>query len=304
MWLARRDEVHFMVKRIAFCVNTVLMLCCLAVSYSSLAVAAPQLTLQANERVSGVLQDGELITQGRIATQDSHVGFQLWSDAEASANAPNRYLVPGGQHSEHRLRVRIEQAQGQPDSVGGKGLRIDTRDNIVAFKIVADGEQTVVADSYLFEMKGAVIGPEQAEQGDVSAQAIALNFRSEQALKHQLFATQAVFLNHLTDNALLARGVVSTLDTSPQKMAVRFTPGFGEFRGEGNTLGVILIGNNNPENKLRVKLQLPDSLVSDQTWWVNAQAHASLMYTINADGAQRVPADSYTVSVDSVVWRD
>lgn len=118
------------------------------------ATDAPQLILQAPDtQLMGKIHDGTLITRGRVVYQGDHVGFQVWSESLKSGRYPNYYLLTGEQSSQHILRVRIEKDGWQPDDMGGKGIVIHTGENTTVFNVVVDGEQTVMADHYLVELK-------------------------------------------------------------------------------------------------------------------------------------------------------
>ncbi|MEL5280740.1 hypothetical protein PTR01_20820 [Serratia bockelmannii] len=281
-----------------------MLMCGLGSSVNALAVEAPRLSIQTGGELSGKLHDGQVITQIRIATQDAHIGFKLWSDGTTSGSEPNRYIVTGVQNGRNTLRVRIEKEGGRPDSINGKGLIVDTGDDVASFNIVSDGDQTVVSDDYQFEVKAAAISQNGTGGGELSepaVQMVSLNFNAGQLLKHELWAVLPVFPNDLADNTLLARGVVSTLDRSEQRMAVRFAEGDGER--DGNPKHLILSGKHDSNHKLRVKLQTPDDTTEhNNNWLVKAIAHPTLDYTINVDGSQTVPTDTYTVRVESALW--
>ncbi|MGQ8704271.1 AfaD family invasin [Serratia marcescens] len=283
-----------------------MLMCCLGSPIHALAVEAPRLSIQTGGKPSGKLHDGQVMAQIRIATQEAHVGFQVWSDGVKSGSEPNRYIVTGIQNASNTLRVRIEKEDARPDSINGKGLIVDTGDSVASFNIVSDGEQTIVADNYQFEVKAATInqnGTGTRELSDPTVQMASLHFNAEQLIKHEVWAALPVFPNDLADNTLLARGVVSTVDGSEQRMAVRFAEGSGER--EGNSKYLVLSGKNDANHKLKVKLQTPDDVTEhNNDWLVKAMAHLALDYTINADGSQDVPTDTYTVRVESVLWGD
>lgn len=284
-----------------------ILMCCLGHSVMASATEAPRLSIQAGGKHSGMLNDGDIIRQGHLATQDVHVGFRVWSDTARQGNAPNRYTIAGGRNGGNVLHVRVEKDEGHPDTGSGKGLIIDTANDVTSFNIVSDGVQSVVADNYLLELKGAAIerdGGGAVSLSGATIQTVSLDFNAEQLLRNELWAVLPVFPTALADNTLMARGLVSTLDSSPRIMAVRFALG-AEKRG-GDVKRMVLSGDNDSTHRLKVRLQFPeqDNVVEHSEWMVKTIAHSALDYTINADGAQDVPADKYTVRVEAALWSE
>ncbi|WP_158234021.1 MULTISPECIES: AfaD family invasin [unclassified Erwinia] len=282
-----------------------MFVCCLGSPLTVLAAESPHVSIQTGGKLAGQFRDGDIITQVRIASQDAHSGFQFWSEAMKSGSAPNRYVVTGVQNGRNTLRVRIEKEGGQPDSTSGKGLIMRTGDEVASFNVVSDGEQTVTADSYLFDVRAASItlnATGTVEQGEPTIQTVSLDFNKQPELMHELNPVLPVFPSELADNTLLAQGVVSTQDNSEQKMAVRFVAGEGERSTSAQA--ITLLGQNDKSHELKVKIQLSDEVNKHEEWFVKSFAAPSLKYTINVDGQQRVPADTYSVSVGGGFWRD
>lgn len=282
-----------------------MLMCCLG--GAAWAAEAPRLSVQTAGTHSGVLKDGDIITRGHLATRDAHVGFQVWSDTAQPGSAPNRYTITGTRNGGNVLHVRIERDGGYPDTKSGGGLVIGTSDDVTSFNIVVDGEQSVVADNYLLVLNGAAIEPNGsggASLSEVTTKTVSLEFNAERLLRHELWAVQHVFPTSLADNTLMARGIVTTLDSSEQHMAVRFAQGQGGRQGDVKS--IVLPGDNDAGHQLKVKLQFPDhgDVTQRNEWMVNTMARSVLNYTINADGAQKVPVDTYTVKVDAGLWSE
>lgn len=277
-----------------------ILTCYLGCPVHAQASEAPRVSIQSSEGLSAHLSDGDIIARGRVETHDTHAGFQVWSDVSTPGSAPDRYVIAGTRNERNRLHVRIERVGGRPDRGGGKGLIIDTGDDVAPFSVVSDGEQTVVADSYQFVVRAAVV--DRNGLGEPVQQLATLDFAAGRVLRHELRAAQPVFSTDLADNTLLAIGVVSTQDASEQRIAVRFAQGDGERNGD--VRHVVLSGENNDGHKLRVKLQFPEVVAERNNWVVKAIAHPYFDYTVNADGSQEVPPDTYIVRVESAVWSE
>ncbi|MDC7861820.1 AfaD family invasin [Pantoea ananatis] len=110
----------------------------------------PQLVLQMNQGMqSGLVRDGTKLGRGSLASYDTHTGFELASEQAVSTLQPGHYVIAGNQNPSHQLRVHLVPQQltvtPVPDSTQ---IRLNTAEGRVVFDVLADGDQTVPADSY------------------------------------------------------------------------------------------------------------------------------------------------------------
>ncbi len=125
------------------------------------AADAPQLDVRFPQgQVAGRIADGTRIGQGRITYHGGHVGFQVWAEGSTAGGQPNRYVLMGQQGQRHALKVRLEKEGWQPDNQGGKGIILHAGDDSAEFDVMADGDQTVVSDSYPIDIRGVSLLPE------------------------------------------------------------------------------------------------------------------------------------------------
>lgn len=109
--------------------------------------------------VAGKVKDGARLSQGRLVFRGRHTGFQVWSEAPASGSQPGHYLLTGRENSGHVLRVRLGKAGWQPDAATGRGIKLYSAESVATFDVVADGDQTVMADRYENALDSAAILP-------------------------------------------------------------------------------------------------------------------------------------------------
>lgn len=125
-------------------------------SYSLAAV--PEVYLQGiNAQMAGLVADGSPVAQGVIVSQDSHIGFRIWSDEGELATLPGRYIMKGKQSDRHSLRVRLDNGDWKADGDGTKQMTQYTIEPKVTFDLVIDGEQQVIADSYSLLLNTALL---------------------------------------------------------------------------------------------------------------------------------------------------
>lgn len=117
-----------------------------------------QVSMQAHIQAGHVV-DGQRLGRGAIVFHDAHTGFQVWSDEQKSGDRPERYVLAGSNNTDHKLRVRLEGDNWQPDDKSGKGITLYSGDEVGHFYIVVDGEQTISADRYSFKVSGTAILP-------------------------------------------------------------------------------------------------------------------------------------------------
>lgn len=103
---------------------------------------------------AGHVADGQRLGRGVIVFHDAHTGFHVWSDEQKSGDRPERYVLAGSNNMDHKLRIRLEGDDWQPDNKEGKGITLYSGDEISRFYIVVDGEQTISADRYSFQVNG------------------------------------------------------------------------------------------------------------------------------------------------------
>ncbi|CAI1728219.1 putative pilin structural protein SafD [Serratia fonticola] len=124
------------------------------------ATEAPRIIVRMHEQVNtGHVADGKRLGEGRISLHELHTGFQIWSEAPKSTERPERYVLTGRQSDAHKLRVRLEGNDWEPDTKTGEGLILNTGDDAARFFIVVDGEQKIVADNYPIQITGVALTP-------------------------------------------------------------------------------------------------------------------------------------------------
>lgn len=127
-----------------------------AASYSLAAV--PEIYLQGeNTQMAGLVADGSPVAQGVIVSQDSHIGFRIWSDESELVTLPGRYIMKGKQSDRHSLRVRLDNGDWKAEGDGAKQMTQYTVEPKVTFDLVVDGEQQVIADSYSLLLNTALL---------------------------------------------------------------------------------------------------------------------------------------------------
>ncbi|ELM3737373.1 invasin [Edwardsiella piscicida] len=118
-----------------------------------------ELTLRMVPNLSSQVWDGQKISGGEIRTHNAHSGYQVWLDAPQLMGAPNRYVISGKSGAQHKLRVILVQNGWEPDKKTGHGVIKLTGEAQAYFDIIADGNQTIPADSYPITMWGCYLEP-------------------------------------------------------------------------------------------------------------------------------------------------
>ncbi|MBI0676607.1 hypothetical protein HCH73_06060 [Citrobacter koseri] len=259
---------------------------------------------------SGEVKDGTRIARGVVSSREKHSGFHVWSDAQASGNKPERYVLTGLQDGGNHLRVRLESNSWSPDTVDGKGIKKGTDEDGASFDIVVDGDQRAASDRYRFDLRADTISDSSGkdDNGDVTAQTVYINVTQTVKLVHNLDATQSSFSTSLSVLTDLAKGTVSAEDGSVNKYAIRFTDGTCD-NPSGATYGIFctLRGENSPDNTLYVQLNsIGDFVFLYMDGWLVAQiAREKIHYVVApGKGTDNVPADRYKLSVDAAIWLD
>lgn len=122
----------------------------------AVAAGSPQLVMQMNQGLqAGAVKDGTKLGRGTLVSYAPHTGFQLRSEQAVSTRQQGRYVLTGNQNSSYRLRVRlVPQQLTVTETQGTPGITINTAEDRVVFDILADGNQTVHADSYRLSVTG------------------------------------------------------------------------------------------------------------------------------------------------------
>ena len=118
-----------------------------------------ELTLRTVPNLSTQVRDGQRIGGGEIRTQEAHSGYQVRLDAPLLGDAPNRYVILGGNNPQHKLRVMLGQDGWTPNKKTMNGIIKQTSEAQTYFDIVADGNQIVPADEYSLTVQGCYLEP-------------------------------------------------------------------------------------------------------------------------------------------------
>lgn len=274
----------------------------LSAACGALAAAPPQLTvLEMGQPRAGALKDGVQLGQGVVVSQEGHSGFQVWSDVQATGADTTRYILTGSQNGTNTLRVRLENNNWSAAPAGGKGIVTTVTDTTATFRVVADGNQQVVADQYPLVLSAAVLStPAGGGAAEVSApdtRTLSININAALALTHTLTQAQSAFSGTLQDNRLMATGTVKAQDSSTWPFAVRWAPVSGDITGNRN----VVHSKDNASNRVAVRLEFAGAQAQTDGWYT-APAATELNYTVRADGAQTVPAGTYTLTLEASVW--
>ncbi|MBH3000328.1 invasin [Serratia marcescens] len=119
----------------------------------------PKMQLSARPLSGTYLQNGTVIGHGTVSYSGAHSGFEVWLDAPQNGGRPGHYVIRGKHNASHLLHIRLEQEGWTTEEGSGKGIVTKTRENKVAFDIVADGSQDVLPDQYIMQARTGVIFP-------------------------------------------------------------------------------------------------------------------------------------------------
>lgn len=101
-------------------------------------------------------------------------------------------------------------------------------------------------------------------------------------------------------NSIIATGSASAVGGAA---AIRWTPGTGSILlNQGKHTTIEISGKNNPQNKLRANISVDGVTLVENDGWVMADNSASTLPFNVAKYSSNSPADTYTLSVDAVVW--
>ncbi|MFT2798858.1 AfaD family invasin [Serratia sp. N21D137] len=117
-----------------------------------------ELNLQMDSgKIAGFIPGNTKIGKGNIASNEEHIGFQVWSDASRIDTRPNSYIIKGKGENTNNLRVRIENESWVPFNKDQGGIITKTKENNSNFYIITDGDQYIISDSYTLELKGKLL---------------------------------------------------------------------------------------------------------------------------------------------------
>lgn len=105
---------------------------------------------------AGQVRDGTLLMSGRVSSSSSHAGFRLRCEAEAESGHPGRCTLSGQRDPGHRLRVRLSGPGWQPGSQGDAAMMVYTADGTATFRLEADGDQHIDADTWTVALSASV----------------------------------------------------------------------------------------------------------------------------------------------------
>lgn len=122
---------------------------------------APRLMLQMKHGLlAGTVKDGTRLGKGTLVSHETHAGFRLWADAQTVSPKAGHYVLSGKQNGAHQLHIRlVPQNLAAADKPGSAETVLNTADDRIAFEVLADGDQTVAADSYALNVSGALLRP-------------------------------------------------------------------------------------------------------------------------------------------------
>ncbi|HFW5409032.1 TPA: AfaD family invasin [Salmonella enterica subsp. enterica serovar Saintpaul] len=117
---------------------------------------AAEVDIVLHHRINSDLRDGMKIATGRIICRGTHTGFQVWINTHQLENSPGHYIIKGKRDDSHVLRVRIDGAEWSPSVTNDHegAVRSYSQNGQVVFDVVADGNQHVAQDEYIYPVAG------------------------------------------------------------------------------------------------------------------------------------------------------
>lgn len=106
---------------------------------------------------AGTVRDGTLLIAGRVSSNAPHAGFRLRCETEAEPGHPGRCTLAGQRDPGHRLRVRLSGPGWQAGAAGDGTMMVYTADGSTAFRLEADGDQHVEADTWTVALSASVM---------------------------------------------------------------------------------------------------------------------------------------------------
>lgn len=118
----------------------------------------PDLQLRAAPGLqAGPVRDGTLLIAGRVSSNASRAGFRLRCEDEAESGHPGHCTLSGQRDPGHRLRVRLSGPGWQPGAAGDGTMMAYTTDSATGFRLEADGDQHVDADTWTVALSASVL---------------------------------------------------------------------------------------------------------------------------------------------------
>ncbi|HBA3709468.1 TPA: AfaD family invasin [Salmonella enterica subsp. enterica serovar Typhimurium] len=116
---------------------------------------AVEMNLDARNGMSGELRDGVRMATGRILCREAHSEFHIWMNTQQVENRPGRYIVEGKYNTRHKIRVRLEGDGWLSSAINASRdvIKVGSAEQ-AAFDVVADGNQSVAPDEYIFTVSG------------------------------------------------------------------------------------------------------------------------------------------------------
>lgn len=106
---------------------------------------------------AGPVRDGTLLMTGRVSSSSPHAGFRLRCETGAEPGQSGRCTLSGQRDPGHRLRVRLSGPGWQPGAQGDGAVMAYTADGSAAFRLEADGDQHIDADTWTVALSAAVL---------------------------------------------------------------------------------------------------------------------------------------------------
>lgn len=129
--------------------RTAAFLAILVVASNSALADSPSLQLSpAKVLKAGHIRDGAIVLTGRLTDREKHAGFRIQCEALANTEQLQVCTLHGQRDDSHILRVRLDGRGWQPESPNNDSKVAYATDESMTFRLVADGDQAVAADSW------------------------------------------------------------------------------------------------------------------------------------------------------------
>lgn len=106
---------------------------------------------------AGPVRDGTLLMSGRVSSGAPHAGFRLRCEGQAGPAQSGRCTLSGQRDPGHRLRVHLSGPGWQPGPQGDAAVMTYTADSAAAFRLEADGDQHIDADTWTVALSASVL---------------------------------------------------------------------------------------------------------------------------------------------------
>lgn len=143
------------------------------------------------------------------------------------------------------------------------------------------------------------------DAGNSSTKVADLTFGATSTLLHELTESSKLFPPEMAGKETLADGRIAT-PGADVFLAIRLSQGVPE-QEVPRVLHAIVHGKGDAGHVLKINLDTPDDSAcafepKPDGWCISKVARQSLSYNLFADGAQTVPVDTYTASMDGTIW--